>query len=170
MMLFIPLSHSRATAIRSAGGSEDELLAFAATGQMIAAHGYRSDEREDADYAAQLYASVAGLGTSHDQHDDQPDDQQHEGRLVVAAEVPIARVRDRGSDDDYGAVLVSGLDWRDVAAVFVDEPDATAAIRAARKAIGAAPNRGLPTLLELPEIIALTDEHELLWHVPDENW
>ncbi|QGN32159.1 hypothetical protein [Microlunatus sp. Gsoil 973] len=159
MMVFLPLGRDRAQAIRAAGRSEDELPAFAATPQMITAHGYRPNEREDADYAAQLYASVAGLGTSAD-----------ETRLVVAADVPIARVRDNPSDADYGAIIVSGLDWSDVAAVFVDGPEAAAAVRTARKAIGSASDSGLAAILELPEIVVLTDDHELLWHNPDENW
>jgi|GEM_PF-5739814 hypothetical protein len=159
MMVFLPLGRDRAREIRAAGRSTDELPAYAATAAMITAHGYRPDEREDADYAAQLYASVAGLRSF-------PDD----ARLVVAAEVPIARVRDSPAEVAYGAILVDGLDWADVAAVFVDAPEAAAAVRTARKAVEADPDAGLAAVLELPEIIALTDEHELLWHNPDENW
>jgi hypothetical protein len=159
MMVFIPVDHDRATAIRAAGRSDDGFAAFAATGQMINAHDYRPDEREDADYAAQLYASVAGLPGSDDPF-----------RLVIAADVPIGRVSDGRSDPDYGAILVSGLDWGDVTAVFVDEPAAATAVRSAREAIAAAGNPALEEILELPEVTGLTDDHELLWHTPDEDW
>lgn len=163
MMVFIALDHDRATAVRAAGRSEEEVAAFAATGQMITAHGYRPDEREDADYAAQSYASVAGLASSQDPY-----------RLVIAADVPIARVRDGRADADYGAIMITGLDWADVTAVFVDEPEAKPAVLAARTAIEtaleSASDIGLATILELPEVITLTDDHELLWHTPDESW
>lgn len=159
MMIFIPLQPEQAQAIRSAGRCDDEFVAYAATGRMIAAHGYRPDEREDADYAAQLYASIAGLRSG-----------QAELRLVVAADVPIARVRDGGSDEAYGAILVTGLDWSDAAAVFIDGPEAADAVRAARKAVASTTDSSRASILELPEVTALTDEHELLWHTPDEDW
>lgn len=159
MMVFIPLDHDRATAIRSAGRSDDQLVAYAATGQMITAHDYRPDEREDADYAAQLYASVAGLAISDDDR-----------RLVAAADVPIARVRDGASDGGYGSIIVAGLDWSDVTAVFVDAPEASEAVLKARQAILATTDHGLDTVLELAEVVSLTDDHELLWHNPDEAW
>lgn len=161
MMIFIPLSEDVAAGIRAEGRTEDDLAAFAATGEMISAHGYQSGEREDADYAAQLYASISGLISGTFTGD---------RRLVVAAEVPIARVSDAGSDREYGAITVRGLDWADVAAVFVDDPAAAEAVRAARKAISAADDHGLRTILELPEISTLTDDHDLLWHNPDESW
>jgi len=159
MMVFIAVDHDRATGIRAAGRSEDEFAAFAATGQMITAHDYRPDEREDADYAAQVYASVAGLPASKDPF-----------RLVIAADVPIARVRDGRSDADYGAITVSGLDWADVTAVFVDDAAATEAVRSAREAITVTQDPDLEAILELPAVTALTDDHELLWHTPDEDW
>lgn len=159
MMIFVPLSRAQAGQLRESGRSDDQLLAFSSTSTMIAAHDYRPDEREDADYAAQLYASLAGLLTSSD-----------DTRLVVAAEVPIARVSDGRSDSDYGAIAVAGLDWQDVTAVFVDEPAAAGAVGSARQAVALAANQSLETILELPEVVALTSEHELLWHTPDESW
>lgn len=159
MMVFIAVDHDLASALRETGRSEDDFAAFAATGQMITAHGYRPDEREDADYAAQVYASLAGLPTIQDPF-----------RLVLAADVPIARVRDGRADADYGAILVSGLDWRDVTAVFVDEPAAAPAVRAARAAIARLQDPDMDAILALPAVTALTDDHELLWHTPDEDW
>jgi hypothetical protein len=159
MMVFIAVDHDRAAGLRQVGRSDEDFAAFAATGQMITAHGYRPDEREDADYAAQVYASVAGLPASKDPF-----------RLVIAADVPIARVRDGRSDADYGAILVSGLDWADVTAVFVDGAAADEAVRAAREAIAATQDHDLDTILDLPAVTALTDDHELLWHTPDEDW
>lgn len=159
MMIFIPLRREDALAVRQTGGQKDDLDAYAATGELIAAHDYRPDEREDADYAAQLYASVAGLADGDDYC-----------RLVVAAEVPLAGVSDGRTDREYGAIRVRGLDWADVTAVFVDEAEAADAVRDARKAVGSAEDQGLESLLELPEVAALTTTHELLWHTPDEDW
>lgn len=185
MMIFIPMDRPTALGVREAGRTDRRLIAHAATGRLISAHGYRPDEREDADYAAQLYASITGLITAA--ADGDADDRADGARLVIAADVPIARVRDRttgagpsgrgtgpGADDhqdaDYGAVTVEGLDWSDVTAVFVDEPDAGPAVRAARTAIADADDRRLAAVLDLPAVAALTDEHELLWHTPDESW
>ncbi|GAB3929221.1 hypothetical protein GCM10011575_26320 [Microlunatus endophyticus] len=159
MMVFIPADHDHATALRAAGSSDEQFSAFAATGQMIKAHDYRPDEREDADYAAQLYASLAGLATSGDDR-----------RLVLAADVPIARVHDGATDGSYGAITVTGLDWSDVRAVFVDAPEAVEAVRKAKQALPAAAGDGLDAVLGLGEVTALTDDHELLWHTPDEDW
>jgi hypothetical protein len=159
MMIFVPLFRAAAGAIRSAGRTEDDLVAFAATGEMIAAHGYHAGEREDADYAAQLYASLSGLIEA-----------ETDARVVVAAEVPIARVSDGAADREFGAIKVRGLDWADVVAVFVDGPAAAEAVRAARAAASAVDDQSLRTILELPEVAALTDDHELLWHNPDETW
>lgn len=159
MMVFLPLGLEQARTVRTSGRSDDQLPAFAATARMIGAHGYRPDEREDADYAAQVYASVAGLRNAGDDR-----------RLVVAAEVPIARVRDGETDADYGAITIAGLDWSDAAAVFIDAPEASDAVRSARQAVASTADGSLAALLELPEIIALTNDHELLWHNPDENW
>ena len=159
MMIFVALRNAAARQLRENGSTDQELPGFAATGRMIAAHGYRPDEREDADYAAQLYASLSGLVDSVDDR-----------RLVVAADVPIARVADGRADVDYGSVLVRGLAWQDVTAVFVDEPEAAAAVISARKAIADSGDQQLAAVLELPAVSALTDDHELLWHTPDEPW
>jgi hypothetical protein len=102
---------------------------------------------------------VAGLPASQDPF-----------RLVIAADVPIARVRDGRSDTDYGAILVSGLDWADVTAVFVDDAAAAEAVRSARQAITAMQDPDLDAILGLPAVVDLTDDHELLWHTPDEDW
>lgn len=159
MMIFIPLDRGTASAVRETGRIDQALVGYAATGQLITAHGYRTDEREDADYAAQLYASIAGLARSTDNR-----------RLVLAADVPIATVSDHTEDADYGSVGVRGLAWADVSAVFVDENDAAEAVSLARKSIDDQPDAGLATWADLPAVIALTDNHELLWYTPDEEW
>jgi hypothetical protein len=163
MMIFIPLSRQDAETARQDGARDGDLGAFAATAQLMAAHDYRSDEREDADYAAQLYASLAGLAAFEDDR-----------RLVLAADVPIARVHDATDELDYGAIRVGGLTWSDVTAVFVDEPEAVEAVQSARKAIRdlatATSRPRLEQILQLAEVTALTEAHELLWHTPDEQW
>jgi len=166
MMIFIPFDPQAARSARAAGRSDDQQVGYAATARLIEAHDYRRDEREDADYAAQLYASVAGLIDAPDSCD---------RRLVVAADVPLARVSDHDHDLDYGAVRVDGLDWSDVTAVFVDEDAAGPAVTGARKEIAdsireSGGEGGMGGLLELPAVAALTDNHELLWHTPDEAW
>lgn len=166
LMIFIPFDPAEARAIRVAGRSDRRLTGYAATAPMLAAHGYTEDEREDADYAAQVYASIAGLLVPHE-------GTGPEVRLVVAADVPVARVGDADGDAEYGAVRVDGLDWAEVTAVFVDEDAAAPAVRAARAAIGPhASDQGgrLATVSELPAVGELTERHELLWHTPDESW
>lgn len=169
MMIFLSFDRAAATALRADGRTEDRLVGYSATARLISTHGYRAEEQEDADYAAQLYASIAGMMHGADDR-----------RLVLAADVPAATVSDHrdgagygdddGDDADYGAVGVHGLDWADVTAVFVDEHQAGEAVSAARKAIADTGDPGLATVLELPAVAALTDNHELLWHTPDEDW
>jgi hypothetical protein len=168
-MIFVPLSRPRASEARATGGTDEELAAFAATPRMIAAHGYRPDEDEDADYAAQLYASIAGLiGAGEPAGADRPEDS--DSRLVISAEVPAGRIRESDRDPEHGAVVVQGLKWSEVTAVFVDEPAAAPAVRAAREAISGSDDHRLTTLLDLPAVMTLTDDHDLLWHTPDEDW
>jgi hypothetical protein len=175
-MIFVPMSHREASALRDAGGTDQELRAFAATRQMITAHGYRPEEDEEADYAAQLYASVVALidhppdSTSAPVGDHQLTGDDRDARLVISAEVPAGRVRDAEADADHGAVLVRGLQWTETTAVFVDESAAAAAVGAAREAISAAADHRLSEILELPAVVALTEDHDLLWHLPAESW
>lgn len=164
MMIFLPMTAARARRIRTAGGTEDLLDGWAATPQMITAHGYRPEDDEDAEYAAQLYASVAALDAVAEPGD------EVDHRLVVAAEVPAGRISDAGHDRDHGAVRVDGLRWPEVTAVFVDEPAAADAVRSAREAVGTAADLPMEVLVELPAVAVMIDDHDLLWHHPDEQW
>ncbi len=164
MMIFVPITPDSARDLRAAGGTDRRLVGWAATSRMITAHGYRPDEDEDAEYAAQLYASVAALSTCAGTAG------TSSGRLLVAAEVPADRVADAGDDLDHGAVRVTGLQWAEVTAVFVDEPAATESVRAARRAVQASADLRMASLCELPAVSALIDDHDLLWHHPDEDW
>ncbi|GAA2108342.1 hypothetical protein GCM10009841_28740 [Microlunatus panaciterrae] len=173
-MIFIPLAASVLRQLRAAGpdGRTGSWLGFAATPEMMSAHGLRPADLEDAEYTALTYAGVQALL--------EPDTDQL--RLVVAAEPPASysstasdsstgsdssTVSDRGSgaDAETGAQQVSRLRWQDIQALFVDEPAAADAVRAAR---AAASGRSLTQALELPVVDDLINTHDLLWHLPQE--
>ncbi|QGF24408.1 DUF6912 family protein [Raineyella fluvialis] len=107
------------------------------------------DDAEEADFWALTDAAMRSLAASPDGP-----------RFVVAVRVrpdQIVSADEAGS----GRVTVSGVEWSQVSALFVDEEAALPVVRAARAALAD------------PEAFAresatLLDEHDLLWYAPDE--
>lgn len=167
LTVFFPFRRDQANAVREAGGTTDRLPGYRATDRMKSAHGYQASEEEDAAYAAQVYAAVAGLRA-----DDR--DTRNAGLcVVVAADVAADTITEEAAEEAYGAVTVAGLRWAEVTAVFTGEKTANAAVRAAAAAVAALPpetRHRLEDRLSLPAIEHLTDDHEQLWHHPAEDW
>jgi len=154
-VVFVPLSHQEASALRVGVSPAGTRLGQAATPALMRAHDYDSSTLEDAEFAALSYAAVQAL------LDPDIDD---ELRLVLAAEVPSAAV-DIRPDDPYGTVEVRGLDWSAVRALFADELVARPAVAAARVA---GRGRSLEEALALTAVEALSETSHLLWFHPDE--
>jgi hypothetical protein len=173
MTVFVPLTRAAAIALRQVGQTTDHLCAYTATAQMLAAHEYTPAADEEANYAAQTYARVAGLAQQS------LDGRQAENGwpLVVAANVTADTALPVRRDADYGAVEIIGLAWDDVSAVFAEDPSAAAVVRAALEALGQAVNASdapavssLDDSLSLPAVQHLLADHEQLWHHPGEDW
>lgn len=107
------------------------------------------DDEEEADFWALTDAAARSLAGS-----------SAGPRFVVAVRVrPDQLVAD--PEAGSGRVTVSGVDWAQVSALFVDEPAALPAVAAARAV------RTEPAAFA-EHIAALVAEHDLLWYAPDE--
>ncbi len=146
MLVYVPVSHPRAVALR-AGGDLGSVPGCAATRKFVAALGAGTDP-EEADFAALSTAGVLDLVVN-------PGPQ----RLVLAADVDQAQVTDRHTP--HGEVEVTALRWRQVQCLFADEPIAAAAVTAARR--GAQQSAGLADALARPAVAQLLDTYDLLW-------
>lgn len=156
MMIFVPLGREQAEECRDRGHLAGPLVAYAATPELMASHEYDASMIEDADFAAQTYAGIASLLSGEDYQ-----------RIVLAAEVSDRTVGAGVTHRPYGEVIIEQLTWPTVRAVFVDDHQADAALAQAKAAAGGA---DLVEVLELPAVIDLLEEHDLLWHLPSEAW
>lgn len=128
-------------------GGQVELprAAYTVTPQLLDELGYEESAAEDAEYAALILASVAGLAA-------------HGSRIVVVAEVDVAFLAE-GDDPGNGQVSLTGLPLPAITAWFEDEPgtDVTDA---------AAISSGLTIdqVWETAEVQELLTNHDLLWN------
>jgi uncharacterized protein DUF6912 len=150
MMVFVPLPVASASTLRG-GTAATPCRGFAATPSLRRALGAASDE-DEAGFAALDAAGVAAL-----------DGLRGSRRLVLAADVDPAQVRDRGTE--LGEVEVADLSWAQVRSLFADEEVAAPLVTAAADAA-----RGvtLPVAFDLTAVTELRDSHDLLWYAPEE--
>lgn len=145
-MVFWATTPEAARAFAANGSQTVADKAFAATDELRAAFGYRPEDEEDADFAAQLFASLQCLVDGGD-------------RLVIAVEVdrqPPAAT----SGADLGRVGQVQLPWRRVRAIFRDAPDDLAALRAYAESLR---GKEIEELWEDDEIRGMLTGHDLLW-------
>lgn len=121
------------------------LVAYTVTPQLLDDLGYAPNESEDAEYAALVLASVAGLAT-------------HGVRLVVVAEVDPALVL-AGDDPANGQVLLEALPAEAITAWFTDEPGTDVSAAAA-----ACNGLTIDQAWELGQVQDLLSRHDLLWN------
>lgn len=150
MIVFVPLPPASASSLRGGAGAAS-YRAFAATSTLRRSLGPSSDE-DEAGFAALDTAGVAAL-----------DGLDGERRLVLAAEVGAAQLRDRGTE--LGEVEVADLAWEQVRSLFADEEVAAPLVRAAA---AAATGVALPAAFDLAAVSELRDRHDLLWYAPEE--
>jgi hypothetical protein len=128
-LVFVALDWSDAVALRS-GSELGPRAGCAPTDELARRIGPEADA-EEVEYAALHHAGAYAAGTSRQ-------------RLVLAADVEPAQLT--GTGDGWGGVTVDGLTWRQVSALFADEPRAAGAAAEADEA----------------------DEGDLLWFAPHE--
>lgn len=147
---YVPVSHEQATALR-AGTDLGDLTAHAPGAALREAHGLRDADEEEAGFVALGYAGLAALLAGPGL------------RTVLAADVDPAQLD--GSGNDVGEVVVHGLRWSQVTAVFADEPGAAADLDAAR---GLVAGRPLVDVADDEDVVGLVDRWDLLWYAPEE--
>lgn len=148
-MVYVPLDPADIREVR-AGGPLPPGPAYAASPALRDAFGFDEAEAEEADYAAQVFASLHCLVAGRD-------------RCVLAVETD--RLPAGSGEVDFGEVTRPGVRWRDVRAIFVDAADARPALRAY-----AGSTRGLDLASVWADETAahLVQEHDLLWYDPTE--
>ena len=143
-LVFIPISADEAGVL---GGDPTlrQRVAYTVTPELLQELGYDESESEDAEYAALVLASLAGLSA-------------HGTRLVVVADVDAAQVRP-GDDPANGQVVLDEVPHSWITAWFADEPGTDIADAAAIA-------RGLTIdeAWDLPQVQELLQHHDLLWN------
>jgi len=155
MIVYVPAGPAEALRLRD-GGELPARRGFAVTPSLLEAAGFSPKETEDAGYTALSHAGVQAL------LDRVADAEPIERRLIIAAEPKS--IKDLA--DPYGAVEVTGLRWKDVLALYDDEPEAGSAVRKAAAAVS--PGESVADALSRPEVDVLLQDHDLLWYDPSE--
>lgn len=143
-LVFIPVAAEELDVLAGTSVVTDR-PAYTVTPELLTELGYDSADTEDAEYAAMVLASVAGLA-------------RHGTRLVVVAEVDDSLVRP-GEDPANGQILLTGCPPSAMTAWFADEPgvDVSAAAAASR-------GRSIDEAWDCPEVQELLAHHDLLWN------
>lgn len=119
--------------------------AYAATPELMAELEYTDDEVEDAEHAAMVLASVAGLASYGE-------------RVVVVAEVDSSLVQP-AEDSANGEVLLSRCPASSMIAWFAEEPGVDVADAAA-----ISKSMTIDMAWGQPQVQALLENHDLLWN------
>lgn len=146
-MVFIPVTAQEARGLRS-GDPLGRGPAYAASPELRTAFEYGPQAEEDADFAAQVFASLRCLADGRE-------------RLVLAVEV--GTLPTGTGERDFGEVERPAVSWRDVRAVFRDDPEAGEG-QYARAARG----RTLTDLWSDELTHSFLADHDLLWFGPTE--
>lgn len=143
-LVFVPVSESELDCLAGTPLGAGR-VAYTVTPELLAELEYGEAEAEDAEYAALVLASVAGLST-------------HGVRLVVVAEVDKALITP-GEDLANGQVVLAELPTRAITAWFADEPGTDIADAAA-----ISKGLGIDLSWDLPQVQELLNGHDLLWN------
>ncbi len=148
---FIPATADQAASWAQAGGSEGAVAAHRVTGPYLEAFeidGTTRDGQETAEYGCLCVASVSCLTMGHD-------------RLVLVADSAASWVPETGDDAEFGVGTLASLAWSDVTSFYMDDPAATADVRAA---ISAVTGMTVSQAWEDPTVASVVQRHDLLWH------
>lgn len=143
-LVFVPVSEDE---LRVLGGETlgADRPGYTVTPELLAELGYGESDSEDAEYAALVLASVAGLAA-------------HGIRLVVVAEVDPSLVS-AGEDPANGQVVLAELPTRSITSWFADEPgtDVTDAAAISK-------DLSIDQAWDLDQVQDLLNHHDLLWN------
>lgn len=140
-LVFIPVATSELEMLTGTVPVEQR-RAYTVTQDLLDELGYTSDMSEDAEYAAMVLASVAGLIEFGE-------------RVVIVADVDPSLV-EPGEDSANGECMLTRCPSEAMTAWFADAPGVEMPTVPAGASIDDA--------WELPEVQALLTEHDLLWN------
>lgn len=143
-LVFIPIASDELSVFVGRPAVVDR-TAYTVTPELLAELGYGQDDLEDAEHAAMVLASVAGLSA-------------HGERVVVVAEVEPDRVLP-GIDPDNGQVILTQCPPSAMIAWFTEEPGVDTADAAA-----AAKGLTIDQAWAQPQVQQLLEHHDLLWN------
>lgn len=143
-LVFIPVAADELGALTGEPVLSDR-SAHTVTPELLDELGYDASESEDAEYAALVLASVAGLAA-------------HGVRLVIVAEVDPSLVSP-GDDVANGQVRLTSVPQPSMTAWFSEEPGTDVADAAA-----IAKGMTIDQAWEQPQVQELLAEHDLLWN------
>lgn len=143
-LVFVPIAEPELAVLAGAPLGTDR-VAYTVTPELLEELGYGAGEAEDAEYAALVLASVAGLAAFG-------------VRLVVVAEVDPAVMRG-GDDPSNGQIVLAELPAKAITAWFADEPGTDVADAAA-----ICKGLTIDQSWDLPAVQELLNTHDLLWN------
>lgn len=146
MVAFVPLSRDALSALTTAP-IPGPVAAFGVTPGLCDTFSLPPTADEEAERTALLLAGVSSLIS-------------YGSRLVVVVEETPAE--DEGG---LGECTLSGVQWRDVSAIFAETPEAQPAVNAAAAAVE---GLDLDAAWDAEPVQALMSEHDLLWYGPEE--
>ena len=149
-LVYVPVDLAQALLLR-AGTGLGELSGCAPTTRLAGSLEHAA-VAEEVEFVALSHAGVLAVSSGSDPL-----------RLVLAADVADGQVTVRGSE--LGEVMVAGLRWAQVQALFADEPAAESSVARARADTA---ELGLAEALAMEAVTALQSEFDLLWFAPDE--
>ena len=144
-LVFIPVSPNELSVLSGSPELTDR-KAYTVTPDLLDELDYTADMTEDAEYAAMVLASIAGLA-------------DHGTRLVVVAEVDSQLVQP-GEDSGNGECLLVRCPATAITSWFCDAPDVE--VPEIRK------GASIDEAWDLPEVQELLSEHDLLWNDVEE--
>ncbi len=143
-LVFIPISSAELGVFAGRPPIVDR-TAYTATPQLLAELEYTEDQMEDAEHAAMVLASVAGLSA-------------HGERVVVVAEVDSSLIKP-GVDPDNGQVVLAQCPPSAMISWFAEEPGVDVSDAAA-----IAKGLTIDQAWAQPQVQALLENHDLLWN------
>lgn len=143
-LVFIPIASSELGVFAGRPPIVDR-TAYTVTPELLGELEYTEDQMEDAEHAAMVLASVAGLAA-------------HGERVVVVAEVDGAHVK-RGIDPANGQVVLAQCPPSAMIAWFAEEPGVDVADAAA-----IAKGLTIDQAWGQPQVQELLENHDLLWN------
>lgn len=143
-LVFIPIAASELGVLEGNPAVQNR-TAYTVTPELLDELGYDQTDSEDAEYAALVLASVAGLA-------------EHGERVVVVAEVDEALVQP-ADDAANGQITLTHCPPSAMTAWFADEPGTEISDAAA-----ATKGLTIDDVWDLPQVQELLNNHDLLWN------